>query len=198
MAYTVLGDTTFNSLRYTGRLASDPLGEMTIKEYQFADGHNWASTFTRWGDYGSVSVDPLDERTMWYVGEYMQSNGGALWGTKIVAVQLQKDSIDVGVSALETPNSSQYFTNQETVRAVVKNYGLTPQSNILVGMTFGATSPNVFTTITETLAPDSSIIVTFPGTYDLAAVGQYSIKTFVSLTDDSSILNMFDIFDNFV
>ncbi len=189
MAYTVLGDTTYNSLRYTGRLASDPLGEMTIKEYQFADGLNWASTFTRWGDYGSVSVDPQDERTMWYVGEYMQSGGGALWGTKIVAVQLQKDSIDVGVSALDSPNSTQYFTNQETVRAIVKNYGLTPQSNILVGMKFGATAPNVFTTITETLAPDSSILVTFLGTYDLAAVGQYTIKTFVSLADDSNQYN---------
>jgi hypothetical protein len=40
----------------------------------------------RWGDYTSMTVDPVNECTFWYVNEYLQSNqtnGAITWDTRI-------------------------------------------------------------------------------------------------------------------
>src|SRR5205807_1277357 len=38
---------------------------------------------SRWGDYSSLSVDPVDDCTMWYTTEYQQTNGSFNWSTRI-------------------------------------------------------------------------------------------------------------------
>ncbi len=63
----------FASARYTGRLAGDPLGllpqpEITIQPGTGALGA--AGADTRWGDYYTMVVDPIDDCTFWYTGDY--------------------------------------------------------------------------------------------------------------------------------
>jgi uncharacterized repeat protein (TIGR01451 family) len=58
---------------YTGRLASDPNGllpqpEITIQPGTGALGAGGADT--RWGDYYTMVVDPVDDCTFWYTGDY--------------------------------------------------------------------------------------------------------------------------------
>jgi hypothetical protein len=46
---------------------------------------------TLWGDYTSMTVDPVDDCTFWYVNEYLQANetGGAInWDTRIAKFSL--------------------------------------------------------------------------------------------------------------
>ena len=38
---------------------------------------------TRWGDYSSMTVDPSDDCTFWYVGEYLADNGQFNWHTRV-------------------------------------------------------------------------------------------------------------------
>jgi len=73
MAYTIVSSTVFTSLRYTGRLASDPLGTMTVAEQNIVDGDSQNNRSDgRYGDYSQLTVDPVDDLTFWHIGEYMK------------------------------------------------------------------------------------------------------------------------------
>ncbi len=75
VAYSVSSDTLgiFPSLRYAGRLASDAAnglaqGEQTL--YAGTGVQTTTSTAQRWGDYASLSVDPVDDCKFWFTSEY--------------------------------------------------------------------------------------------------------------------------------
>jgi hypothetical protein len=38
---------------------------------------------SRWGDYSSISVDPVDDCTFWYTNEYLKADGTFNWSTQI-------------------------------------------------------------------------------------------------------------------
>lgn len=65
----------FPSIRYTGRRAGDPLGQMTIEEVELKHGTSNQNHW-RWGDYACMNVDPADDSTFWFTTEY---NGWKTW-----------------------------------------------------------------------------------------------------------------------
>src|SRR5204862_26577 len=69
--YSVVnGTSVYPGIRYTGRLAGDPLGQMTLGEGTIVDGSGvQTTTNSRWGDYTDLTVDPVDDCTFWYVNE---------------------------------------------------------------------------------------------------------------------------------
>jgi len=72
----VNGTNVFPGIRYTGRLAGDPLGQMTLGEGTIINGTGvQTTTNSRWGDYTDMTVDPTDDRTFWYVNEYYEVSG---------------------------------------------------------------------------------------------------------------------------
>jgi len=77
LGYSVVnGTTVFPGIRYTGRLAGDPLGQMTLGEGTIINGAGvQTTTNSRWGDYTDITVDPTDDSTFWYVNEYYQVSG---------------------------------------------------------------------------------------------------------------------------
>jgi hypothetical protein len=77
LGYSVVnGTTVFPGIRYTGRLAGDPLGQMTLGEGTIINGAGvQTTTNSRWGDYTDMTVDPTDDSTFWYVNEYYQVSG---------------------------------------------------------------------------------------------------------------------------
>jgi subtilisin-like proprotein convertase family protein len=87
VGYSVSSTTVFPSIRYAGRLATDPpnglfQGENTLQ----AGGFSQVSTGSRWGDYSSLNVDPTDDCTFWYTQEYYAADNPATtieWQTKI-------------------------------------------------------------------------------------------------------------------
>jgi hypothetical protein len=40
-------------------------------------------TSHRWGDYSSMAIDPVDDRTFWYTTEYYDTNSTFNWRTRI-------------------------------------------------------------------------------------------------------------------
>jgi hypothetical protein len=77
--------TTFPSVWYTGRLAGDPPGIMGQGEASFVNGTGSQTGFTRWGDYTSMNVDPVDDCTFWYVNEYVPTTSSSGWRLRIGA-----------------------------------------------------------------------------------------------------------------
>jgi hypothetical protein len=70
------GVDVYPGIRYTGRLAGDPLGQMNLGEGTIIDGTGvQTTTNSRWGDYTSLNVDPVDDCTFWYVNEYYEVSG---------------------------------------------------------------------------------------------------------------------------
>jgi len=77
LGYSVVnGIDVFPGIRYTGRLKGDTLGEMTLGEGTIKNGTGVQVTVSsRWGDYTSMNVDPVDDCTFWYVNEYYELSG---------------------------------------------------------------------------------------------------------------------------
>src|SRR5205807_9576273 len=75
-------------IRYTGRLAGDPLNIMTQPETTIVAGGGSELAYGRWGDYSSMSVDPADDCTFWYTQEYYAASSNAGWQTRIANFKL--------------------------------------------------------------------------------------------------------------
>jgi hypothetical protein len=89
VGYSVSNATTvYPGIRYTGRLAGDPLGEMTLGEGVLIDGSGSQLVSHRWGDYTDMTVDPTDDCTFWYVNEYYQTSSARGWQTRIGSFRL--------------------------------------------------------------------------------------------------------------
>lgn len=93
LGYSVSNATNiYPSIRYTGRLASDPPGTMSQGEGSLIVGGGSQigllcsiyGSCDRWGDYTGMSVDPVDDCTFWYTNEYYQTTSDkVLWQTRI-------------------------------------------------------------------------------------------------------------------
>jgi hypothetical protein len=93
LGYSVVnGVDVYPGIRYTGRLAGDPLGQMTLGEGTIINGSGvQTNTNSRWGDYTSMNVDPTDDCTFWYVNEYYQTTQpppDRNWQTRIASFKL--------------------------------------------------------------------------------------------------------------
>ena len=94
LGYSVVnGIDVYPGIRYTGRLAGDTLGDMTLGEGTVINGSGvQTTTNSRWGDYTDMTVDPVDDCTFWYVNEYYtaagQASSAAGWQTRIASFKL--------------------------------------------------------------------------------------------------------------
>lgn len=84
VGYSVSSGSVYPGLRYAGRLAGDPAGQLSQGETVLVAG---AGSQTggggRWGDYSSMSIDPSDDCTFWYTSEYYTSTSAQGWVTRI-------------------------------------------------------------------------------------------------------------------
>ena len=86
LGYSTSSSSLHPAIRYTGRLASDPLGQMTQGEGAInAPNGSQNGGLSRWGDYTSMTVDPSDDCTFWYTDEYLTTNGSFNWHTRIAS-----------------------------------------------------------------------------------------------------------------
>ena len=91
VGYSVVnGTNVYPGIRYTGRLATDALGTMPQGEAVVVNGTGvQTTTNSRWGDYTSMNIDPVDNCTFWYVNEYYTAEGQASspagWQTRIAS-----------------------------------------------------------------------------------------------------------------
>ncbi len=130
MGYSVSSSTMYPAIRYAGRLATDTLGQMSQGEATLYAGTGYQSSYTRWGDYSSLTVDPADDETFWYTTEHYATSG-TNWQTRIGSFKMTStpDTTPPVISAVAAGSISDTtatitWTTNETATSVV-NYGLT-------------------------------------------------------------------------
>jgi hypothetical protein len=83
LGFSASSQSVFPSVYVTGRSASDPAGAMFGPlVIQNGAGVQYKS-YHRWGDYSAMSVDPVDDCTLWYTNEYYATTGSFNWSTRI-------------------------------------------------------------------------------------------------------------------
>ena len=84
IGYSVSGTSTDPSIRWAGRLATDPPNTLDQGEaVMVAGGGHQTSSSGRWGDYSYMSIDPTDNLTFWHTNEYYTSTSSASWNTRV-------------------------------------------------------------------------------------------------------------------
>ena len=89
VGYSVSGTNTFPSIRYAGRMVTDPTGGLFQGEAElWAGAGSQTHTAARWGDYSMLAVDPADGVTFWYINEYLPATSSSGWQTRIGSFRL--------------------------------------------------------------------------------------------------------------
>jgi hypothetical protein len=83
IGYSFGGAPNFAGQRFAGRLANDPLGLLTLRENVLVAGEA-SQNVMRWEEYTQTAVDPSDDCTIWYVGDYLKK-GETNYSSKIGA-----------------------------------------------------------------------------------------------------------------
>jgi hypothetical protein len=73
LGYSFGGDPNYPGQRFAARMANDPKGQLTFHESVLAEGQASQMGSLRWEDYTNINVDPSDDCTFWFVGNYLKS-----------------------------------------------------------------------------------------------------------------------------
>ena len=87
IGYSFGGTPHYAGQRFVGRRAGDPLGKLTTAETVLVEGEAAQTNTLRWEDYTQTAVDPRDDCTIWYVGDYVKE-GADRYSTRIGAFRL--------------------------------------------------------------------------------------------------------------
>ncbi|HZE88582.1 MAG TPA: HYR domain-containing protein, partial [Verrucomicrobiae bacterium] len=89
VGYSVSSATVFPGLSYSGRFPADPAGTLPQGETSIVAGAGSQTNASgRWGDYSSMTVDPVDDCTFWFSSEYYAATSDAGWRTRIASFRL--------------------------------------------------------------------------------------------------------------
>ncbi len=96
----------------------------------------------------------------------------------------ENNTVDAGITAMTAPSNDGgcSLTATENITVTIFNYGGNPISNFEVTYTIGENT--VTETVTEAVAPSSSLDYTFTQQADLSALGFYNITAAVNVTGD--------------
>lgn len=86
IGYSFGGTPNFAGQRFAGRTAGDPLGLLTLRETVLVEGAA-AQNAMRWEDYTQTAIDPSDDCTIWYVGDYLKKDATS-YSSRIGAFRL--------------------------------------------------------------------------------------------------------------
>jgi len=84
VGYSASYSDLYPSIRFTGRLVSDPLNTLRAETTLLGGaGSQSGNSLDRWGDYSTMDIDPVDGCTFWYTNQYEKVTGSFNWSTWI-------------------------------------------------------------------------------------------------------------------
>jgi hypothetical protein len=149
LQYTVSSSTIYPGIRYTGRLATDPMSTLPQGEMGLMEGSGSQTGTSRWGDYATIALDPLDDCTFWFANEYVPETDTYSWATAIAAVRFPDCIPSV------TPTPAPTFTPTHTATPF-------PPTEIPVPPTVTVEAPEVPTQTSTASASPTSTPTTSP------------------------------------
>jgi hypothetical protein len=89
IGYSFGGASRFAGQRFAGRLSGDKPGVLTLNEIVLIEGEAAQTSTLRWEDYTQTAIDPSDDQTIWYVGDYLKK-GARNYSTRIGSFRISK------------------------------------------------------------------------------------------------------------
>ena len=124
LGYSVSSSTVYPTIKYVGRYKNDPLGQMTTTEKTIIDGTgSQTGTAYRWGDYSTMSIDPVDDATFWFTSEYVQTTGNVTWQTRIASFTL---GFDLSIKVFLEGTYAGIFSGSGTMNTYLNSAGYLP------------------------------------------------------------------------
>jgi hypothetical protein len=88
VGYSKSSKSVYPSLAFATRAAGDPVGALGAETTIVSGTGSQLQNLSRWGDYTHMSVDPGDDCTFWYTGQYLKTNGTWNWSTRIASFKI--------------------------------------------------------------------------------------------------------------
>jgi hypothetical protein len=205
IGYTASSTTVNPGIRYAGRLATDPPGDLAQGEATLIAGAgHQTSTSGRWGDYSSMFVDPSDSCTFWHTNEYYSTTGGANWNTRIGSFKYPGCTAGATPTPTDTPTNTPTSTATPTFTPSIAATGTpnntpTPQAvitgTITYGNAVGAPTPPRYVSgalVSGAGSPNVSDTTDTLGNYSLTGVGGGSYTITPSKSGDGGAITSFD------
>jgi len=150
LGYSTSSSTIYPSVSYTGRLAGDPLGTMPQGEDDImtGSGSQTDTSYSRWGDYSMMAVDPTDDCTFWFTSEYYPTTSSSGWHTRIGSFRFP----DCGGTGGPTVHSGDLDGKARVV-------GLRWRAQVRVVVHDDAHAPVNGATVSATVTPESGAAV---------------------------------------
>ncbi|HLZ20822.1 MAG TPA: hypothetical protein VKQ30_01690, partial [Ktedonobacterales bacterium] len=176
MGFSISSSSTHPGISYTGRLASDPAGQMAQGETSLiVGGGSQTGTLTRWGDYSSMSVDPSDNCTFWYTSEYIPADGSFNWKTRIGSFKFSSCggtvTNDFSISASPTSLSIQQGSSGTSTISTAVTSGSAGTVNLTTSVS--PSGPTAAVSPTSVTAGGSSTLTVSVGSS--VAAGNYTV-----------------------
>lgn len=195
LAYSASSAAINPAIRFTGRLASDPLGQMDRTEGSIYEGTGSATASQRWGDYTSTNIDPVDDCTFWHVNEYFDTNGND-WQIRVGSFKFNECG-DPGI-VLSSPSPSQAICAGDSISFDLDVTGI-GQHNDVVTLSEDVGNPSIGTTAFSlnpipALPGSSSLDITNTGG---TSAGDYVLNVIATSpsVDDKNIDLMLSVYD---
>ncbi|MFZ2360765.1 MAG: proprotein convertase P-domain-containing protein, partial [Anaerolineae bacterium] len=170
----------YPSIRYAGRLTGDPLNTLPQSEATLVTGGGYQNdSYSRWGDYSAMQIDPTDDCTFWYTQEYAKTSGGYNWYTRIGSFKFPSCGTADFTVNLTPANQEICLGNNATVAVSVGSVG-------------GFSNPVTLSAAFSPAGPGASFSpnpVTPPGNSTLTVSGAAAGVTNVTVTGVSGMLN---------
>ena len=85
IGYSVSSAAINPGIRIAGRRVTDPKNLLRAEATVIAGTGSQTTSRSRWGDYSTMQIDPVNECTFWYTTQYIGANGTFNWRTRIAA-----------------------------------------------------------------------------------------------------------------
>jgi hypothetical protein len=98
--FSASSSTIFPQLRYATRLSTSLLNTLDGEAHLFDGLGSQTGTSNRWGDYSALTVDPVDDTTMWFTSEYYPAGVTSFnWRTRVGNFRIDPNQPLLNVSA---------------------------------------------------------------------------------------------------
>ncbi len=178
------------SIGIAGRESSDALNTFQSEIVAFTGTGSQTGGLTRWGDYSTIQVDPSDDRTFWYIGEYLSADGSFNWRTRIVSYAFPVTSSSLTINDVTLSEGNAGTTNFNFTITRSNNTGA---SSVVVNTSNGtATAGSDFTAVTSqtvnfTAGGSLTATVTVPVSGDTTVEGNETFSVVLSSPVNATI-----------
>jgi hypothetical protein len=138
------------SIAVAGRLLSDPVSTLQTESIFFTGSGSQTVrsngvALTRWGDYTTMQVDPSDDTTFWFIGQYLAADGVFNWHTRIASFSFPPV---LGANGSTLVNESCPPTNG----------AIDPGETVTVNLNLANTGGNSTGNLVATLQPTANVL----------------------------------------